>query len=91
MNFIKVELDFLEQKNTVQYKQNLIIKIMDTLITSIVGIRAAQRELKKYPTERELRKAMEKIHSKAVISSCYNIIYFVIAIFSAGLIHWALM
>jgi hypothetical protein len=34
---------------------------MDTLITSIVGIQTAQRELKKYPTEKEQRKAIEMI------------------------------
>ena len=64
---------------------------MDTLITSIVGIHVAQRELVKYSTEKELREAMEKIHSKAVVSSFYNILCFIVAILSAGLIRWALL
>ena len=64
---------------------------MDTLVNSIVGIHIAQRELAKYPTEKERRKAIEKIHSKAIISSCCNIVYFIAAIVSAGLIRWALM
>ena len=64
---------------------------MDTLVNSIVGIHVAQRELAKYPTEIERRKAIEKIHSKAIISSCYNIVYFIVAIVSAGLIRCALM
>ena len=63
---------------------------MDTLITSIVGLHVSQKELEKYPTETERRKAIEIIHSKAITSSCYNILYFVVAVISAGLIHWAL-
>ena len=62
---------------------------MDTLITSIVGIQTAQRELKKHPTEKEQRKAMEMISNKAIISTCFNVLYFVGAVISAGLIHWA--
>ena len=64
---------------------------MYTLITSIVGLHVAQRELAKYPTEKERRKAMEKIHSNAISSSCHNILYFIVAIISAGLIRWALL
>jgi hypothetical protein len=64
---------------------------MDTLITSIVGIHAAQREMVKYSTEKEMKEAMEKIHSKAIVSSCHNIFYFIVAILSAGLIRWALL
>lgn len=64
---------------------------MDTLITSIVGLHVAQRELKKYPTEKEQREAMEMIHSKAITSSCHNVLYFIVAIISAGLIRWALL
>jgi hypothetical protein len=64
---------------------------MDTLITSIVGIHAAQKELEKYPTETEQREAMEIIHSKAISSSCHNVLYFIMAMISAGLIRWALV
>jgi len=64
---------------------------MDTLITSIVGLHVAQKELAKYPTEKEQRKAMEMIHSNAISSSCHNMLYFIVAVVSAGLIRWALM
>jgi len=64
---------------------------MDTLITSIVGLHLAQEELAKYPTEKEQRKAMEKIHSNAISSSCHNVLCFIVAIVSAGLIRWVLM
>ena len=64
---------------------------MDTLITSIVGIHAAQREMVKYSTEKEMKDAMEKIYSEAIVSSCYNVLYFIVAILSAGLIRWALL
>jgi hypothetical protein len=63
---------------------------MDTLIKSFVGIQTAQRELQKYPTEKEQRRVMEIIHSKAIASSCYNMLYFVGALISVGLIQWAL-
>jgi hypothetical protein len=63
---------------------------MDTLVNSIVGIHVAQKELGKYPTEQEQKKAMEMIHSRAITSSCYNVFYFIVAFISAGLIHWAL-
>lgn len=64
---------------------------MDTLITSIVGIHTAQKELEKYPTEKEQREAMEIIHSQAISSSCHNVLYFIMAMISAGLIRWALV
>ena len=64
---------------------------MDTLVNSLVGIHAAKMELKKYSTEKERQEAMERIHSKAIATSCYNILYFVLAIISVGLIRWALL
>jgi hypothetical protein len=63
---------------------------MDTLIKSFVGIQTAQRELRKYTTEKEQKKAMEMIHSKAITSSCCNILYFIVTLISVGLIQWAL-
>lgn len=62
---------------------------MVTLLNSIVGIHVAQKELGKYP-EAEQRRIMEKIQSKTITSSCYNLLYLVGALTSAGLIQWAL-
>ena len=63
---------------------------MNMLITSIVGIQTIQKELEKYPTEQEKQEAMEMIYSKDITTSYHNILYFLVAIVSAGLIHWAL-
>ena len=63
---------------------------MSSLIKSLAGIQAAQKELEKYPTERERQKAMDIYASRAITSSCRNMLYFIGALIFAGLIQWAL-
>jgi len=60
---------------------------MNTLITSIEGIRALERELAKCPTVEERHEVMERIRSNAVRSSFRTMVYFILAVILAGVIR----
>ena len=70
------------------YKQKS--NIMSTLINSIVGIQAMQAELGKCSTEEEQMEVMEKIYSKSIASSRFNVLCFLVAIVSVVIIRCVL-
>lgn len=60
---------------------------MYSFINTLIGIKAAEREMAKYSNVEELRAAMHELHKKAIISSGKNILCFICAFLLAVLVN----